>query len=292
MNYRLQEKIDTYHAGKMTPEESAAFESEIAKDPSLVAESNFQKEIVDGLKAYRKSQLKARLDAVDIAPTWIEFAQQSTLMKSFGGVAIATMIGAGVYFYAEPDEKSVSTSEMKIDAPTEQSLAFDWNIVPASISKQTKVDFAVPNTTQSSETKETVVDLPVVEEESVLFTPTFEAPNAGKVEAEEALETAPLDELPVDNSPESAEDAVDVDTEITESLDVKYKYYDGKLFLSGDFDRAPYEILEINSASGRRIYVKYLNKYYRVETTDRLSILPEVKDQAVIEELKLLRENK
>ena len=62
--------------------------------------------------------------------------------------------------------------------------------------------------------------------------------------------------------------------------------------MNGDFDKAPYEILEINSASGRRIYVYYLGTYYQVGTTDKLIELPAVKDQDVIKELKLIRENK
>lgn len=288
MNYRLQEKIDDFHAGRMTPEQISSFENEIAKDPSLVSESNFQKEIVDGLKEYRKSQLKSRLDAIDVAPTWFEFAQQSTLLKSFGGVAIATIIGAGVYLYAEPSEENVS-SEMVISAPVLQPTYIDWKIRPAEIpDRPTSLKLASANSVKRIETRN---QDPVIEE-SKEFVPTFEAPDAGKIEAEEVLETALLDELPADTGAEEAKDPIDVDTEITKSLDVRYKYYDGKLFLSGDFDRAPYEILEINSADGRRIYVKYINKYYRVEITDRLSALPEVSDPSLIAELELLRENK
>ena len=101
------------------------------------------------------------------------------------------------------------------------------------------------------------------------------------------MKTADLDVLPKKSAAVVNEDPIDVKTENTKSLDIKYKYYDGKLFLSGDFDRAPYEILEINSASGRRIYVKYLDKYYQVGVTDQLTALPEVTDVAIIDELKV-----
>ena len=289
MNYRQQEKIDNYHAGKMTPDEITSFEEEMSRDPSLISESNFQKEIVDGLKEYRKSQLKARLDAIDIGPTWIEFAQQSTLMKSFGGVAVATMIGAGVYFYAEPDKEVDLTSEIKIEAPVAEPFVFDWSIKPAKISEDVQAEPVIVHIIEKIEKE---ANEPIGLKKTEAFKPTFEAPNAGKIEDEEALETASLDKLPDDKSSEPLKKAIDVDTEITKSLDVKYKYYDGKLFLSGDFDRAPYEILEINSATGRRIYVKYLEKYYYVETTDKLKNLPEVKNTEVIEELKLLRQHK
>ena len=118
MDYRQQEQIDNYHSGQMSAEEIASFESKLSSDPALKAESDFQKEIVNGLKEYRKTQLKARLDAVDLTPSWMEFAQQSTLMKSFGGVAIATLIGAGIYFGAESSKENLADDEIIIDAPS------------------------------------------------------------------------------------------------------------------------------------------------------------------------------
>ena len=292
MNYRLQEKIDASYSGRMDPEESLSFERELKNDPSLMSEANFQKEIVEGLKAYRKSQLKDRLNAIDVAPTWIEFAQQSTLLKSFGGVAIATAVGAGVYFYAEPKKEEVTSVEVKIEAPFDEAKDFDWLIMPADLDDQ-KVAALVAKPSESLSTKKEIT-VPQVEEneDTNEFVPSFEAPEAGKVEDEEALGTSSLEVLPENQTSAPLEEAIDVSTEITRSIDVKYKYYDGKLFLSGDFDRAPYEILEINSASGRRIYVKYLGKYYQVAITDRLSDLPEVKDDEVIKELKLLRQHK
>ena len=292
MNYRLQEKIDAYYSGRMNPEESLSFERELKNDPSLMSKANFQKGIVEGLKAYRKSQLKDRLNAIDVAPTWIEFAQQSTLLKSFGGVAIATAVGAGVYFYAEPKKEEGTSVEVKIEAPFDEAKDFDWLIMPADLDDQ-KVAALVAKPSESPSTKKEIT-VPQVEEneDTNEFVPSFEAPDAGKVEDEEALRISSLEVLPENQTSAPLEEAIDVSTEITRSIDVKYKYYDGKLFLSGDFDRAPYEILEINSASGRRIYVKYLGKYYQVAITDRLSDLPEVKDDEVIKELKLLRQHK
>lgn len=290
MNYRLQEKIDDFHAGRMTPEESSSFQNELARDPSLIAESDFQGEIVNGLKEYRKSQLKERLDAVELAPTWFEFTQQSALLKSFGGVVVATMIGAGVYLSAEEENETAILAPIVINAPLEKGESFNWIIKPAEPARE------IENTSLKTKTLEVVEAVEnsdfLVEGSKKDFVLSFEAPNVGKIEDEEALQTSSLEELPANQSIEANVAAIDVDSENIKSLDVRYKYYDGKLFLSGDFDRAPYEILEINSASGRRIYVKYLNKYYRVETTDRLRVLPEVKDQAVIEELKLLRKSK
>ncbi|MBC6401130.1 MAG: hypothetical protein GDA51_11825 [Ekhidna sp.] len=291
MNYRLQKKIDNYHAGKMTADEASSFEQELAKNPALLSESNFQKEIVDGLKSYRKSQLKSRLDAVNLTPTWIEPGSWPVLVKSFLAVSVAVIIGVGVYFYKDSGEET-SPADVIVDAP--EPIIFDWNVTPAQIPDKEVLPLKIASeiTKANQKVEKLVTDEMIPEEEKEGFIPSFEAPDATNMQDEEAMQTSPLDELPGDELRESITGPVDVYTEINGDLDIKYKYYDGKLFLSGDFDRDLYEILEINSASGRRIYVKYLNKYYKVETTYKLSALPEVTDRKIIEELKLLRKSK
>lgn len=305
MDSRLQEQIDNYHSGRMTPDEVTSFESQLSSDPSLKAESDLQKEIIDGLSHYRKTQLKARLDAVDLTPSWIEFAQQSTLMKSFGGVAVATLIGTGVFFYAEKGEDLNTISSIEIDAPQYEKPEVIWNLGLEEIEKEEQV--REESSSRQAQTLSIVESKSeeIVKEDNAnetfdskeesktqAFTPSFEAPSANSVDDEEAMDVSGLDELPEESAAEVNETPINVETEITKNIVVKYKYYDGKLFLSGDFDRAPYEILEINSASGRRIYVRYLNKYYKVGVTDKLSELPVVSDTEVIAELDLLRQNK
>ena len=293
MNDLSQEKIDDYHAGKMTPDEVDSFEQELAKDPALLSESNFQKEIIDGLKGYRKSQLKYRLDAIDPTPAWTSFGSQPALIKSLLGVSVATIIGTGIYFYGESDKKVISLPDMTIDAPRPKSITFD-RITPAQIFDE-KIDLlkTTPKSLEANQkAEEFATDKTISKEDNRAFVPSFEVPKLTSLQDDKALQTSFSDELSGDELSKPTQDPIEVETEITKSLDVKYKYYDGKLFLSGDFDKVPYEILEINSANGRRIYIKYLNKYYKVETTDKLSILPEVVEQKVIEELRILRKSK
>ena len=298
MNTRLQDKIDQYHSGRMDSNEFDSFEKELASDPSLQAESDFQLDIINGLKEFRKTELKTRLNAVDIAPAWFEFVQQSTLLKSFGGVAVATLVGTGVYFMAIPDDAGIE-KQIVIDAPEEVVKQFSWSIKPAILAKASESeDIQIPSASIlnsekgiSESTDNETVELVELNGKEENLSLDFDAPTADEVKDEEALEISNLEVLPKSSTAEEV-DPIDVDHELTSSLNIKYKYYDGKLFLSGDFDRAPYEILEINSANGRRIYVKYLDKYYKVGVTDKLTTLPEVSDKSVIQELELLRKNK
>lgn len=300
MTKLTKDQIDNYHSGRMNESEMADFENMLESDPAIKAESDLQSDIVRGLKEYRKIQLKSRLDAINVGPTWIEFAQQSALMKSLGGVIVASVIGTGIYLYGERPEVQNSDLPATVQATEMESIEFVWDLgdeEKPSLTTLEKPDKLVAKSDEPTIDKKTVA---TVSEEKVaertmpkeeVFAPSFEAPSAESVGEESEFATTGLDEIP--NSVESSvEEPIDVQTEISKSSTIKYKYYDGKLFLNGDFNKAPYEILEINSSNGRRIYVYYLGSYYRVGMADKMTELPRVTNSEVLSELKLLRENK
>lgn len=299
-----EEHIDNYHSGRMSESEMADFKKMLESDPAIKAESDLQSDIVNGLKEYRKLELKARLDAIEVGPTWIEFAQQSTLLKSLGGVVIASLIGTGIYFFGERPESQDLIEPATVDAQGMESIEFVWDLgkeEPEVSNELEKPSNVSENNTDNIDEEEVVETTPVAIVEDVeeakkevkqAFKPSFEAPNAETVEDGEEFAGAGLDEIPNNIDGKKSDDPIDVETENSKSNVIKYKYYDGKLFLNGDFDNSPYEILEINSSTGRRIYVYYLGDYYKVGIADKLTELPKVKDSDVISELKLLRENK
>jgi hypothetical protein len=293
MTEKETDLIEKYLTGKLPEDQHFIVEDKIASDTQFADEFHLQKSIIEGVKTYRKTQLKARLDAVDVSPGFLEFAQQSTLVKSFGGIAIASLIGAGVYFYSEITE---TNQNITVSYPKHKSFEYHWDLK----------EFEVSTTTRSEEKKITdspqpvqVKSIPKVveteestaeDQKAIAFEPSIVLPKVNDVQ-DKAPSVEGLEELDLaGNTTKNKE--IDIEAENTKSVKVRYKYYDGKLFLSGDFDKAPYEILEINSAKSRRIFIKYLDKYYRVETTDKLTDLPEVTDPQLLEELKLLKELK
>ena len=302
MTNQQLEQIDKYHSGRMSESEMASFEKQLESDPALKAESDLQADIVGGLKEYRKLELKARLDAINVGPTWMEFMGQSALMKSMGGVIVASLIGTGIYLYGEQDEQVESGATVTINAPVAESIEYVWELGQEESDNSTNTTLEKPEIANepAMETKLEVQvadqsareEQVVINEDKEVFKPSFEAPAVANVEEDSKFQSEGLDELSETTNTTASEDPIDVETENNRSKTIKYKYYDGKLFLSGDFDKSTYEILEINSASGRRIYVYYIDTYYKVGTTDRLTELPAVKDQDVIKELELLRENK
>ncbi len=306
------DRIEHYHSGNMSPEEAASFEKELASDPTLKAESDFQSEIIQGIKEYRKTQLKARLDAIDVSPGWVEFAQQSALVKSFGGIAIATAIGSGVYFLADTKEENPAMREMadveaiaEMTVPVYEEPVFEWAIQEyiAPQGKEVTKARTIKNATVADEQSEitpvattaeteAITNAVIEEKQEESFTPEFSAPDAGDISESSEVSAATLDDVPVVSSTESDLKPIEVETRNTKSSKIKYKYYDGKLFLNGNFSSEPYEILEINSATGRRIYLLHMNKYYEVRINDKLSELPEVRDVKLIRELRLIKANK
>ncbi|WP_436517093.1 hypothetical protein [Ekhidna sp. To15] len=300
MTKLTKDQIDNYHSGRMNESEMADFASKLESDPAIKAESDFQSDIISGLKEYRKLELKSRLDAINVGPTWIEFAQQSALMKSLGGIVVASVIGTGIYFYGERPEVEGSDIPATVQGSEIESIEFIWDLGKEEPQTDNTLEKPRNLVTEADETKDVEQQAisQIVEAEGKrqvakeeVFTPSFEAPKAESIEEESEFTTTGLDEIP--NSVEGTdEQPIDVQTEISKSTVIKYKYYDGKLFLNGDFNKAPYEILEINSSNGRRIYVYFLGNYYRVGMADKMTELPRVTNSEVISELKLLRENK
>ena len=68
-NSNYSKLVERYLEGEMSGQEAMEFEQLMNKDPMLAGEYNLQQDIVSGIKDYRKSELKLRLDNVDVTPS-------------------------------------------------------------------------------------------------------------------------------------------------------------------------------------------------------------------------------
>ena len=129
----------------MTGSEKAAFEDQLTRDPMLQSEFEHQKEIVQGLKEYRKLQLKTRLDNIPVNPGIVGAISQSTTMKVVSYVAATILVGTGIYFLI-PDDKNNSivleNLQPKLDYVTQHSeipefdLTFDFAYAPGTVKEE------------------------------------------------------------------------------------------------------------------------------------------------------------
>src|SRR5699024_6314417 len=87
--------------------------------------------------------------------------------------------------------------------------------------------------------------------------------------------------------------AVEIESKEDERHTFHYKFYNNKLYLYGDFKNIPYEIIELNTISGKSLYLYYKDSFYYLESNQmEVSPLQQIKDEKLIEELDSLRVNK
>lgn len=285
MNNDQQHLIESYLKGDLAPSDRAAFEAQLVKDPELKQEFQFQSEIVEGLRRYRYNELKSRLSAVDVAPYALPWLTPSILVKVVGGLTVIGLIGYGILTL--PQQSTPTTSSV------EESESVTLNNASS--------DVVVPETEAPSSSPVGVVDNEVPEEQSAYDTektsgkqksnyrPTATVPGATDI----IEDNFSPDDLPKPSTAAaSGKSQIDVETIETKSARVKYKYYEGKLFLYGKFENNPYEILEINSSQGRRVYLFHMDLYYEILPSDKIQYVIPITNQPLIEELAILRKAK
>ena len=93
-------------------------------------------------------------------------------------------------------------------------------------------------------------------------------------------------------SREDLHSSVEIRSVIHKKYTFHYNFSAGTLTLYGNFEDVPYEILEINSASGKRFYLKYKDHFYNIINTAEITPLEPVTNESLINELKIVKENK
>ncbi len=288
MKANQQNQIEAYLSGEMNAEQLAKFESDLQINPELQKELNFQSDVIQGIGEFRKNQLITRLDALNVPSAWWSYIQHSSILQYFGGVVVTGLIGVGIWFILPSDNSNLDLAvvdELIIDDPKPES--FVWNLPELKKQKIVAEDSSEEtDLTHKDENKETKVS-------AKLFSPIVTVPSAGDIEAEkdfvpeEAGNPSKIEKTNVDeNRP------ISVEIIESESFNVKYRYYDGKLYLYGKFNKDPYEILEINSASERRIYLYHGEIFYQIGISDVPVDLKEITNSKLIQELAILRKTK
>ena len=105
------ELIDDYLTNRLTESESVVFEQQLASDPVLKADTELQRNIIEGVKQARAVELKAMLSNVPIGTT-VSFS--FTAMKIAAGIIGAGILIGSLYYYYQPeglpDVPNLSTS--------------------------------------------------------------------------------------------------------------------------------------------------------------------------------------
>jgi hypothetical protein len=81
-----------------------------------------------------------------------------------------------------------------------------------------------------------------------------------------------------------------VNIEKNRKYKLHYSYYENQLYLYGDFDKEPYELIDLKVTNNKGLYMYYQQKYYQlVDNTRSIAPLKEVKESDLIYKLEQLR---
>ncbi|MEK6783437.1 MAG: hypothetical protein AABY93_17170 [Bacteroidota bacterium] len=279
------ELIEKYLTNQLTESERMAFEEQITSDPSLKADLELQKNIIQGIKKARAVELKAMLNNVPVAvPT--SFAV--TGMKMAAGVIGAGILITSLYYYYRPESLK--------EVPN-LSTSFQDSLQGADSIKG--LEKRIPIIVEPAEENNQPINKLKVDKEkdtrkNEIVTPsTVNQPKLDVVD--------PTLELSSENSQDTnllantsnsgvASSNIQVETDSSnKKYNFHYQFSNGKLQLFGPFDNSLYEILEINGGT-HSLFLFYRENYYLLdEKQDQITKLPLIKDSALLNKLKEYR---
>lgn len=274
--------IDDYLRGQLVGPEKEAFEKQLQADPSLKGELALQQQLIEGIKQARITQLKTMLSQVPVTGAMTTGAGLSAGQIAAGVIASAIVV-TGTLFYFQP-WKTTEQEEIK----TEQ---------PAS-------EIVTPKEEPKAEAK--TMEVAPEEHKAVLATPKKKAtPKASKNETQtvrpniqlvdptaELTTSATTDEKAKTdkNIGEVSDSRIEVENiDDNKQYAFHYQFNQGKLVLYGKFDKALYEIIEVNGSS-HAVFLYYKDIYYLLDEKETaISPLTPIQDKQLIKKLKEYR---
>lgn len=275
--------IDDYLRGQLSGQEKEAFEKQLQADPSLQTEVTLQQQLVDGIKKARISELKAMLSQVPVTGAMTSGAGLSTMQIMVGAVASA-VVATGTLLYFQP-WKTASEVEVKTEQPVTES------VLPKV---DTKAEAKTPEPVVESKSSPVVVDAKT-KKTSKAVTPEARSvrPNIQVVDPTSELAGNPAadEKAKVDKNIGAISDShIEVENiDNDKQYAFHYQFNQGKLILYGKFDKALYEIIEVNGSS-HSIFLYYKDNYYLLDENETaISPLTPIRDKQLIQKLKEYR---
>jgi hypothetical protein len=112
--------IDNYLSGKRSQEKALQFEQDLAAEPTMQQEVDFQKNVVEGIKTFRKTELKSRLNAIDISTV-----RSSSVWNKVGIAASTILISGAIGLYIANNDNPITVEvpmvTKKVEVKTQPS---------------------------------------------------------------------------------------------------------------------------------------------------------------------------
>ena len=282
------EQIDDYLSNRLGEQEKKAFEQQLAGDPSLREEVEFQRRIVEGVRQARMAELKSMLNHVPVPGG-----------SAWGGAKIAAaVVSAGVIstlVYLSMNNEEAKPAEVKKETPVEV-------IVEPQKEEISKTEEVIPETvaTESKEEKSKVKENAKAAVKGKDTSVKGEEKIASPVHKPDINVVDPSNELSGDKDADAASagatrsaitaSKMEVITDIdNKKYNFHYQFAKGKLILYGPFDKSLYEILEIHG-DGHAVFLYYKENYYLLdESQTNITQLRPISYSALLKKLREYR---
>lgn len=296
---KYQKLLDDFFEGTLSTSEESTLMNRLATDADLKSEFEFQKDIINTIKESRKLELKSRLDNISIK--WYD--NISNGWKVAATATIVTVSTLTAYYFIDMQEEfgnriDLAQNEILVDA-------FDTEVTDIP-----QKPHAIAN--ENIENSKTVEDTEQVKEAVAQETVIHETTDQVVANTDRTVEVIvpdviedfeEVDNMELENvssgdintmtpSREDLHSSVEINTVLHKKYNFHYNFSHGTLTLYGNFEDVPYEILEINSTSGKSFYLNYKDNFYNIINTNNIIPLQPVTNESLINELKIVKENK
>jgi hypothetical protein len=292
-NQKYRELLDGFFEGTLSSSEESNLISRLATDSELRSEFELQQDIIDTIKETRKMELKNRLDNISIK--W--YHNISNSWKVAATATVITVSTLTAYYFIDKNQEFNN----RIDIAQNQLILDAFN--PDEVDIPPKPEADVPEIINDLQTSNSEIIVELREEKDI--TETVVAKNhAVDVVVPDVIEDfEEVDNIELENvtsgdintmtpAREDLHSSVEINTVLHKKFNFHYNFNKGTLTLYGNFEDVPYEIIEINSASGKRFYLNYKDQFYNIINTDNIMPLQPVTNERLINELKIVKENK
>lgn len=295
-NLTNEEFVNSYLDNELSEIDRMDFENKLLHDSELREEYNFQKDLVNGIKESRRLELKSRLSNIPVnTPLY-----QTLGFKAIAVATISAGVGIGAYYFFNQDDalqlseidlnenQLTEVEERKVpDAP--KSITPILEVAPQEEVVQEIVLQEKPKSEVVAKNTETKVE-PKVIQPNVIEPDVVEPFEDEHGDIEEIASENQANNL--DNIKENVESTVEIATVKDKRNKFHYKFFENKLYLLGSFNDMPYEIIELNAATGKSYFLYYNDSFYKLNAEQaKPAPLVKIENDSLVNELKIIQSN-
>jgi len=296
-----EEAIAQYLTRRMSEVERSAFEKKISESPQLSQKIQFEKQIAQGIKNYKKGILKSRLNQLELGPSIVETTSITT-KTILAGITVIVIVGLS-YFMLTPDEilvienreTMIGTDGITEDKNAKISLEIDTSYVMLSDKKEDERNSSITKDIENTaikvskqSKKESKSDKVILQAEVEVVLPDMDGTEISFDETFDSLQDF-SDYLMKNQAQVNSVIELEVEIEMKKTKKLRYIYVGEKLILIGDFSTSLYQIIEDNMIDEKKLYLYFEQKYYILTETSEKKVLIPVSDIRLLDYLVDLR---